>query len=211
MFRKSKELRRMVVQLTEKNVVLQRANEKWAEEAKPSKSRLAELEAMTDGLRSEVSSLSEENSRIREEKEESNLKLATAYSQVDELKEVVANIELVSTKTQAELDFYQKELDTCEQELSNCKKQLEDEQKSRAELAQQFDLQAESIKAEAVAEFRRSDYFTDNLIKLQSSVMVIGQTYAIDSCSKVCPALDKEHPEIAELHNPEAEQIFETH
>lgn len=155
---------------------------------------------------------------------------------MDQLKEVVAKIELVSTKTQAELDFFQKELSTCEQELSHLKSQVKEEQKSKNDLSQQpeaetkskndlaqqleaekkskaelilqFELQAEEIKKSAVSEFRRSEYFSDNLLKMQGSLLAMGQTYAIDACSEVYPALDKNHPQLSDLYNPEAEAMF---
>lgn len=69
--------------------------------------------------------------------------------------------------------------------------------------------QLAKAKAEAVAEFRRSQLFEKNLLLLlQGAVMQMGQTNAIDVCLEVCPQLNKEDPRLSELYNSTADQEF---
>lgn len=103
------------------------------------------------------------------------------------LEEKLANSELISSKAQAELEFYRKELNIFDQVLSNSKaelnQQLEAEKKSKADIIRQFEIQAEEIKEKAVAEFRQSELFTGKFLKIQGSAIAVGQTWAIDACS----------------------------
>lgn len=41
-------------------------------------------------------------------------------------------------------------------------------------------------------------------------MMAASQTYAVNVCSEVFPGLDKNHPQVAELYEPDAEQEFQT-
>lgn len=65
-------------------------------------------------------------------------------------------------------------------------------------------------KTEVVADFKKSEFFEENMLLLQGPVMQMGQTKAIDVCSEVCPQLNKEDPRFVELYNPNAEVDFES-
>lgn len=154
--KRTEEMRKLNVLTCEKNAALQRANEKGMEELKLVRTRAEELDTELAGVRAEVATLSSENSALREGKEESDTQLATANSKVDELQKTVAEVE---QKAEAELK-------SCQAELEAYKKKWEDEVKSKSELTQQLELRIEDIKKEAIAKFRQSDYFTDNLLVL---------------------------------------------
>lgn len=70
--------------------------------------------------------------------------------------------------------------------------------------------QLATAKIEAVADFRKSEFFEENML-LQGPVMQMGQTKVNDVCSEVCcPQLNKEDPRLVELYNPNAEVDFES-
>lgn len=82
------------------------------------------------------------------------------------------------------------------------------EKKDKANLSQQFEQRVESVRTEAIAEFKQSEFFTDKLLAMQTSVVEAGQTQAIDVCLEIAPNLDKQDPQIAELYNPLAFDEF---
>lgn len=81
-------------------------------------------------------------------------------------------------------------MESLRQERETWLKQKGDLEKQLANLPQQL---AEA-KAEAVAEFKRSMFFEENLILLQGSAIQMGQTRAIDVCSEVYPIWIKKTP-----------------
>lgn len=53
-----------------------------------------------------------------------------------------------------------------------------------------------------VAKFRKYEFFLENMIIMQGSVLEMGQTRAIDICLKMDLPLNREDPHIVDLHNP---------
>lgn len=112
-------------------------------------------------------------------------------------------------KKNADLEAY---LAQTSAELNSLQKDKEEGLRKEKDLEQQvanLALQLSSAKAEVVADFKKSEFFEENMVLLQGPVMQIGQTKAINVCSEVFPRLNKEDPRLVELYKPNAEVEFE--
>lgn len=164
--------------------------------------KLRELEEASQVMAEQAkenSSLKLEVTKLQELKEEAEMKCAAFNSLVAELEKRNADIEACYVQASSDVASLQKD--------------KEDGLKREKDLEQQVaDLthQLASAKAEAAADFKKSEFFEENMLLLQGSVMQMGQTKAINICSEICPQLNKEDSRLADLYNPDAEADFES-
>lgn len=148
-------------------------------------------------LKQQVTSLRADVSQLQQRAEDAEMKLATSNSKVDKLEHKVADLELASTQSLAKTEALKKENAKLLQRSNNFEEQL-------VQLRQQL---AEA-EVKAIADFRKSKLFEENMILLQSSAIEVGQKEAIDICSEVHPEL-KENPRLVEIYNSTASQEFD--
>lgn len=94
---RTEELRKIATDESLKCTLLTRHFEILSQEVEPLKSEASQLKEENASLKSQNSSLKLENTTLREEKEAFETHLATANSQIDELTNKVAYLELTST------------------------------------------------------------------------------------------------------------------
>lgn len=143
-----------------------------------------------------------ENSSLREGKEEADVRFATSNSKVDELQDRIAEMEFSSTKALSQIEFLQKHQEAVMKRENDLEQRL-------AQLSDSFAWQLAKAKVEAIAEFKRSEFFEENMILMQGSAMQMDQTKAIDVCSEVFPQLDKKDSRLTQLYSSSVELDFE--
>lgn len=158
-------------------------------------SQLAAKVQESEAASQDITSLKAENDKLRGQKEEAEVKWATANSLVAGLERRNADLEACYNQVSAESG--QKDA-----VITSLQEKLEQQ-------ASNFALQLAAAKADAVVEFKKSELFEENMVLLQGPVLQMGQTKAIDICAEVCPKLNKEDPRLVEFYNSHAEAEFE--
>lgn len=171
---------------------------RFLEESVAARRQLEESEKRRAELTQKNTDLEAGMNQLRQKAEDAEMRLATSNSRVDELENKVADLELASTQSVNEVEFLKKN-------MADLAQKLESEQKMNNLLRQKL-IDAE-IKA--IQDFRKSNFFEENLLLIQGSAMEVGQRNAIEACAQVHPDLNREDPRIAELFNPQAAQEFD--